>query len=145
MLNGQIIGNLGNDAELQYAASGQPRLRFKVAANQRAKNEQNEWVDKTEWVRCTLFGNRAESLAPMLKKGTKVYVGGRLEARPWSSRDGSPMPGLEIVASDVELMSPRQQQQDDGWTTAPPRTVNASAQAAGSQSGGQDDDEQLPF
>jgi single-stranded DNA-binding protein len=85
MFKAVVIGNLGNDPDLRYSASGAPLLRFNLAANYRTKNDQNEWTEKTEWVRCTVFGNRAESLGNLLKKGTKVYVEGRLEARPWTA------------------------------------------------------------
>ena len=147
MLNAQIIGNLGGDSELQYSASGDPRLRMNVAANQRAKNAQGEWADKTEWVRVTLFGKRAESLANLLTKGTKVYVSGRLEARPWTTRDGNISPGLEIVATEIELCGSRQDS-GDGYSR-PTNTVNAPARSAvPQQNRGQSDDgdlESLPF
>lgn len=107
MLKLSVIGNLGGDPEIKYSASGTALLRFNVAANYRAKNEQNEWSDKTEWCRVTVFGQRAESLASLLSKGQRVYVEGRLEARPWTAQDGSIRAGLELVANDVEFFSPK--------------------------------------
>lgn len=117
MFSTQIIGNLGNDPEQQYTPSGQAMLRFNVAVNGRQKVD-GEWRDKTEWVRCTVFGKRAETLGQYLKKGTRVFVAGRLEARPWTTKDGDLRAGLELVASDVEFMSARQQDGDQdgqGW------------------------------
>lgn len=111
MLKATVIGNLGNDPEMRFGPSGTGILRFNVAANYRAKNEQNEWIDKTEWVRVTVFGQRAETLQNYLKKGTKVYVEGRLEARPWTDNQGQVRAGLEMIAGDVEFMTARQ---DDG-------------------------------
>jgi single-strand DNA-binding protein len=127
MLTANVIGNLGSDAEMRYSTNGSPLLRCNVAVNLRVK-EEGEWTEKTEWVRVTVFGARAESLSRFLVKGTKVYVSGRLEARPWTTKDGDLRAGLEIVAGDVELCSPRpaedqrqpvaavarQQQEDDG-------------------------------
>lgn len=107
MLKAQILGNLGSDAELKYSAGGSPLLRCNVAANFRVKNDNGEWEDRTEWVRVTLFGARAESLSQYLTKGAKVYVDGRLEARPWTSREGAVRAGLEVIANDIELCSPR--------------------------------------
>jgi single-strand DNA-binding protein len=107
MFKGSVIGNLGSDPEMKYAASGTPMLQMNVAANFRAKNTDGEWEERTEWIRCTVFGNRAESLSNLLKKGTRVYIDGRLEARPWTDRNGNVRAGLEISANDVELMSPR--------------------------------------
>lgn len=117
MLKCQIIGNIGSDPELRYSASGSAFLRINVASNYRAKNEAGEWEDKTEWLRCTLFGNRAESLAERLTKGSRIYLDGRLEARPWTDREGGVRAGLEITVDTIDFMSPKQ----DGAVT-PNRT-----------------------
>lgn len=114
MLNASIIGNLGSDAEMKFAANGSPLLRCNVAANLRAKDADGNWTDRTEWVRVTVFGARAESLSRFLVKGTKVYVSGRLEARPWTTKDGDVRAGLEITAGDVELCSPRNAEDGHG-------------------------------
>lgn len=105
MLKASVIGNLGNDPEMKYAAGGSAFLRFNVASNFRARTPEGQWEDKTEWVRCTVFGKRAESLADILRKGMRVFVDGRLEARPWTDNNGNVRAGLELVASDVEFMS----------------------------------------
>ncbi len=139
MLKAAILGNLGNDPEMRYAASGTPTLRFNVACNGRVKDPNGEWMEETTWVRVTVFGNRAESLSQILRKGTKVYADGRLEARPWTDNGGNVRAGLELVADTVELCSPRQQ--DDGYQQRPPTTVNRQP-----QQGADDGDlESLPF
>lgn len=120
MLKATTIGNLGSDPEMKYAASGSPFLRMNVAANFRARNQSGEWEDKTEWVRVTVMGQRAETLAPYLKKGSRVYVEGRLEARPWTDQQGNVRAGLEIVANEVQFMSPRAQ---DDERSAPARVA----------------------
>ena len=107
MLKTQIIGNLGNDPELKYSAAGAPVLRFSVASNSRVKAEDGTWSDATEWVRVTVFGTRAESLGQYLKKGSRVYVDGRLEARPWTDQQGQARAGLEVMANEVQFMSSR--------------------------------------
>lgn len=111
MLRASIIGNLGNDPEMQYAASGSALLRFNVASNGRVRNQSGEWADETTWVRCIVFGTRAEKLSEILKKGMRVYADGRLEARPWTDQSGQVRAGLELIADTVEFMSSRQ---DDG-------------------------------
>jgi len=105
MLKVQIIGNLGSDPELRHSASGSPYLRVNVAANQRVRDAGGEWQDRTEWVRVTVFGQRADTLHQYLKKGMRVYVEGRLEARPWTDQQGQVRAGLEVMANDVEFMS----------------------------------------
>ncbi len=113
MLKVSVIGNLGHDPEMRYSAAGQPFLRFNVASNYRTRTPEGEWQDKTEWVRVTVTGTRAESLSQYLKKGSRVYVDGRLEARPWTDQQGQLRAGLEVMANQVEFMSPRT---DDGGT-----------------------------
>ena len=73
MLKCQIIGNIGGDPDLRYTANGQARLSFTVASNGRTRNAAGEWVESTEWVRCTVFGQRAEALGQRLTRGTRVY------------------------------------------------------------------------
>lgn len=131
MLSAQIIGNLGGDPEMRYSAGGAPFLRFNVASNFRARSESGEWQDKTEWVRVTVFGARADTLAQYLKKGTRVFVSGRLEARPWTDQQGNVRAGLEVVANDVEFMS----QRDDGSVSRPAQPQPAA----------EGDDDELPF
>jgi single-strand DNA-binding protein len=107
MLKATLIGNLGSDPDMRYSASGSPFLRFNVASNYRVRSPEGEWQDRTEWVRVTVFGQRAEALSQYLKKGMRVYVEGRLEARPWTDQQGQIRPGLEVTALDVEFMSSR--------------------------------------
>jgi single-strand DNA-binding protein len=107
MLKATLIGNLGNDPEMRYSANGAPFLRFNVASNFRTRTPEGEWQDKTEWVRVTVTGQRAESLGQYLKKGSRVYVDGRLEARPWTDQQGQVRAGLEVVANEVQFMSSR--------------------------------------
>ena len=115
MLTASAIGNLGNDPELKYSANGAPFLRFNIAINGRVRTPEGAWEDRTEWVRCTVFGQRAESLRSLLKKGMRVYVAGRLEARPWTDQQGGVRAGLELIADTVEFFS---QRQDDGQQPA---------------------------
>jgi len=108
MLKATLVGNLGQDPEMRYSAEGRPVLTFRVASNYRTRTPEGEWQDRTEWVRVRVVGQRAESLAQYLRKGSRVFVDGRLEARPWLNNQQQPQSGLEIFASDVEFMSQRQ-------------------------------------
>lgn len=105
MLKLSVIGNLGNPPEMKYSANGAPFLRFNVASNGRVRDESGNWSDQTTWVRVTIFGKRAESLQNLLQKGTRVFVDGRLEARPWTGQNGQLNAGLELIATDCEFMS----------------------------------------
>jgi len=105
MRKASVIGNLGSDSELRYSPSGAPSLQIDVASNYRARTPEGEWEDRAEWVRVIIFGQQAESLAQSLRKGMRVFVDGRLEARPWTDRENRVRAGLEIVASEIELTS----------------------------------------
>src|SRR6188474_2353282 len=161
MLKCTLIGNLGSDPEMRYSANGSPFLRFNVASNFRARSPEGEWQDRTEWVRVTVFGQRADTLSQYLKKGQRVYVEGRLEARPWTDQQGQVRAGLEVVANDVEFMSSRSEDEargggtggDDYGESAPPRQRSApsssapprQAAPARQDSGDEADLEDLPF
>ena len=88
MLKAVVVGNIGGDPDMRYSPEGRAFLRFNVASNGRTKIQQGEWVDETTWVRVTVFGQRAETLSQYLRKGSKVYADGRLEARPWTDQQG---------------------------------------------------------
>src|SRR5215210_3505195 len=106
MLKCMLIGKLGGDPYLRYSPEGRAFLRMNVACNFRARSPEGEWQDKTEWVRVTVFGQQGERLSQYLRKGSRVYVDGRLEARPWTDQQGQVRAGLEVVAGDVQFMSP---------------------------------------
>jgi single-strand DNA-binding protein len=145
MLKLTIIGNIGGDPDTRYTANGSPMLRFNVASNYRTRTPEGEYQDRTEWIRVTITGKRAETLSQYLRKGSRVYVEGRLEARPWTDQQGQIKAGLEVMANDIEFMSSREQ--EDGQQARPTNTVNRQPVAAGVQQQGADDSdlESLPF
>lgn len=108
MLKCAVVGNIGSDPEVRYTAEGKARLTFSVASNGRTRSASGEWQDHTEWVRCSIFGERAEKLSPYLVRGVRVYCDGRLEARPWIDRNNAPRAGLELIVDSVELVSSRE-------------------------------------
>lgn len=160
MLKATIIGNLGNDPDMRYSASGSPLLRFNVASNYRTRTPEGEYQDRTEWVRVTVTGNRAETLSQYLRKGSRVYVEGRLEARPWTDQQGQIRAGLEVLANEVQFMSSRADDEarasgDFGGSSAPRERASASGTSGGASrpaqqprqqdEGDGDDLEDLPF
>lgn len=102
-----ISGNLTRDAELRSTASGMPVLSFSVAVNDRRKNNQTgEWEDVPNFIDCTMFGTRAQSLSQYLTKGTKVAVEGKLRWSQWE-RDGQKRSKIEIIVDSLDFMSSR--------------------------------------
>lgn len=102
-----ISGNLTRDPELRQTQSGTPVLGFGVAVNDRRKNQQTgEWEDYPNFIDCTMWGNRASSLANYLKKGTKVAIEGKLRWSQWE-RDGQKRSKIEVIVDELEFMSSR--------------------------------------
>ncbi len=102
-----ISGNLTRDPELRSTASGLPVLGFGVAVNDRRKNQQSgEWEDYPNFIDCTMFGARAESLSRFLGKGAKVAIEGKLRWSQWE-RDGQKRSKIEVIVDELEFMSSR--------------------------------------
>lgn len=105
-----ISGNLGADAELRVTRSGAPVITFAVAVNERVPAPGGGYEERTSWIDCAMFGKRAEALAPILRRGLKVAVTGRLHARTWE-QDGQARKSVEVRVDDVELMTVRRERQ----------------------------------
>ncbi len=102
-----VSGNLTRDPDLRSTASGLPVLGFGVAVNDRRRNQQTgEWEDYPNFIDCTMFGARAESLSRYLTKGTKVTIEGKLRWSQWE-RDGQKRSKIEIIVDELEFMSAR--------------------------------------
>lgn len=100
-----ITGNLTRDPELRSTASGTPVLGFGVAVNERRKNQQTgEWEDYPNFVDCTMFGKRAESVSRYLAKGAKVAIEGKLRWSQWE-KDGQKRSKLDVIVDEIEFMS----------------------------------------
>lgn len=109
-----ISGNLTRDPELRSTASGLPVLGFGVAVNDRRKNQQTgEWEDYPNFIDCTMFGARADSLSRYLSKGTKVSIEGKLRWSQWE-RDGQKRSKIEVIVDELEFMSSRDSSHNAG-------------------------------
>ena len=102
-----ITGNLTRDPELRSTAGGMAVLSFGVAVNDRRKNQQtSQWEDYPNFVDCTMFGNRAEALSRILRKGMKVAIEGKLRYSSWEDKNGGGRRSkLEVIPDEVELLS----------------------------------------
>ena len=114
-----ITGNLTRDPDLRSTAGGMPVLGFGVAVNDRRKNQQTgEWEDYPNFIDCTMFGARAQSISRFLSKGSKVAIEGKLRWSQWE-RDGQKRSKIEVIVDEIEFMSARND------NTAPRNTMNA--------------------
>ena len=117
-----LTGNLTRDAELKSLPNGTSVLEFGVAVNERTRNQSGEWEDRPNFFDCTLYGNRAEGIAPFMTKGKKVALEGRLQWRQWE-RDGEKRSKVSVVVNEVEFMESARKQE----APAPRQDVLADA------------------
>ena len=100
-----ISGNLTRDPELRTTQGGMAVMGFGVAVNDRRKNQQTgEWEDVPNFVDCTMFGSRAQSVMKYLGKGAKVAIEGKLRWSQWE-KDGQKRSKLEVIVDELEFMS----------------------------------------
>ncbi len=104
----QLIGNLGKDPEVKYTPQGTPVAKITIATNERFKDKDGNWQDRTEWHNVVLWQRLAEIAGEYLKKGGKVYIEGRLQTRSWDDKtSGQKKYMTEVVASDLILLGGR--------------------------------------
>ena len=103
-----LIGNLGRDPETRYMPDGAAITNISVATTDTWKDKQGEKQEKTEWHRVAFFGKLAEIAGEYLKKGSQVYVEGRLQTRKWQDKEGQDRYTTEIVADRMQMLGSRQ-------------------------------------
>ncbi len=102
-----LIGNLGADPELRYTPSGVPVATFRIATTETWRDAEGNQQERTEWHTIVVWRKLAELTNDLLKKGSKVYVEGRLQTRTYEDRNGIKRTVTEIVADDIILLEPR--------------------------------------
>jgi single-strand DNA-binding protein len=103
-----LVGNLGKDPEVKYTPSGVPVAKFSLATNERYKDKGGEWQDRTEWHNIVAWQRLAEIIGEYVKKGSKIYIEGRLQTSSWEDKQsGEKKYRTEIVASDLVLLGGR--------------------------------------
>ena len=101
----QCIGRLGKDPEIRYSASGAAIANITIATSDNWKDKQTgEKQERTEWHRVVFFNRLAEVVGEYLKKGSQVYVEGRLQTRKWQDKEGQDRYTTEIVASELQML-----------------------------------------
>ena len=104
-----IVGNLGRDPEIRYMPSGDAIANIAVATSYKSKDKNTgEQKELTEWHRISFFGRLAEIVGQYLKKGSSVYVEGRLQTRKYTDKDGVEKYATDIVAENMQMLGGRQ-------------------------------------
>lgn len=126
-----IVGNLGRDPEIRYMPSGDAIANIAVATSYKSKDRNTgEQKELTEWHRISFFGRLAEIVGQYLKKGSSVYVEGRLQTRKYTDKDGVEKYATDIVAENMQMLGSRQGMGGDSM--------------GGGMGGGMDDDYSAP-
>lgn len=118
-----LIGNLGKDPEVRYSPNGGAIANITVATSESWKDKNTgEQVDKTEWHRVVFFRRLAEIAGEYLKKGSKVFIEGKLQTRKWQDKDGQDRYTTEVVANEMQMLDSKggstnynQEQQQGGY------------------------------
>lgn len=98
-----LIGNLGREPEVRNTQGGSTVATLNVATAERVKEDGN-WVDHTEWHRCVAFGGTAENAQRFLKKGSKVFIEGRIRTNKWKDKDGQDRYTTEILVDNLRFL-----------------------------------------
>lgn len=99
-----IVGNLGRDPEIRYTASGTAVANLSVATNRQYKDRNGEKQSETEWHRITAWARLAEICGEYLRKGSQVYIEGRLQTDKWQDNNGNDRFTTKIIASEMQML-----------------------------------------
>lgn len=102
-----VMGNLGGDPDLKMTSTGQAVARFNVATNESWTDKQGQRQERTEWHRIVVWGRQAEQCNQYLRKGSTVFVEGRIQTESWQDQQGQKKYTTEIIAGRVQFMESR--------------------------------------
>jgi single-strand DNA-binding protein len=151
-----LLGNVGKDPEVKFLPSGQAVANFSIATTDRIKEKGTEnWTDRTEWHNLAAYGRTAEIIRDYVKKGSKIYVEGRLTTRSWDDKETSKkVYRTEIIVNELVLLSGRGEAGESGQSSGNYNRSSAGSTASFDQrpAAPQDDyahaeitDDDIPF
>lgn len=143
-----LVGNIGRDPEIRYTNDQRPIATLSLATGERRKDQSGNWVDHTEWHRVVAFGKLAEFCSNYLKKGSSVFVEGKIRTNKWQDKEGKDRYTTEILASAIQFVgNKRDSAGGDFRTDMPDNAANVmqSLQAADSLGSQSDNSTDVPF
>ena len=103
-----LLGNVGKDPEIRATGGGTMVASFGLATSERTKDQSGNWTDRTEWHNLVAYGRLAEIIRDYVKKGSKLFVEGRIQTRSWDDKNsGEKKYRTEIIVNDISLLSGR--------------------------------------
>ncbi|MBS5835253.1 MAG: single-stranded DNA-binding protein [Neisseria sp.] len=144
MLNKVIlIGRLGKDPEVRYMPNGEAVCNFSVATSESWKDQSGQRVERTEWHNITMYRRLAEIAGQYLKKGSQVYLEGKIQSRKYQGKDGIERTAYDIIVNEMKMLGGgndgQQAQSAQAETPTPPRRQAAPATPV------EDIDDDIPF
>lgn len=100
-----LVGNSGAKAELRYTAAKLPIINLSLAVPKSIKQPDGTWMQQTNWVKVTIFGRKAEVLAPLIDKGSKLMIDGELSVKDYQDRDGQKKTSVQVIANEVHVIA----------------------------------------
>ena len=140
-----LVGNLGKDPETKYMPSGDCVCNFSIATTESWKDKgSGEKIEKTEWHNIVMYRRLAEVAGEYLRKGSQVYIEGKLKTRKWQDKSGADRWTTEIEAREMQMLGSRGGA-GAGMSAPPPQQQSAPPQAAAASGGGADYEDDIPF
>jgi len=149
-----LVGNLGNDPETRYMPSGDAVTNISIATTESWKDKQSgEQKEKTEWHRVVMFRRLGEIAAEYLRKGSQVYIEGKLRTNKWKDRDGNDRYTTEIIADEMQMLGGRGGAGGGDYSSGGGSNAPSGGGSRGQSGGGKDSppppaddfDDDIPF
>ncbi|MDG6098736.1 single-stranded DNA-binding protein [Alteromonas sp. ZYF713] len=134
-----LVGNLGNDPEVRYMPNGNAVANLSLATSESWKDQQGQMQERTEWHRLTMYRRLAEIAGEYLKKGSQIYVEGKLQTRKWQDQQGQDRYTTEIIVDQMQMLGGReggQGGQSGGYQQRPQGGQQGGGYGGGNQGGG---------
>jgi single-strand DNA-binding protein len=104
-----LLGNVGKDPDIRSTPSGTMVANFTLATSDRFQDAQGNWQDRTEWHNLVAFKRTAEIVRDYVKKGSKLYIEGKIQTRTWDDKEGLKHYKTEVLVNDLSLLSGREE------------------------------------
>ncbi|GLR69188.1 single-stranded DNA-binding protein [Agaribacter marinus] len=134
-----LVGNLGNDPEVRYMPNGGAVANLSIATSESWKDQQGQQQERTEWHRVTMYRRLAEIAGEYLKKGSQIYLEGKLQTRKWQDQQGNDRYTTEVIADQMQMLGGGSRGdnagQGGGYQQAPSQPQQGGYQQAPSQQG----------
>lgn len=138
-----LIGRLGRDPEVRQMPNGEAVCNFSIATSETWKDQHGQKQERTEWHNITLYRRMAEVAGQYLKKGSLVYIEGRIQSRKYTGKDGIERTAYEIIGSEMKMLGGGNDSGQQNAQHTPPEPPSRQAPAAPAQP--VDDIDEIPF